>query len=744
MYSRAQEDRLPSSSQPLSVQLSMEVISTSLSDRVAQALQFELDRIRTQKQADSNIKWFHRWHIQTHFLRLIFNNYDASVCKMPEGVNHQNMIKHLRAPTIIFIGILSAWRLNAVSKKLSDLHSKPQDELITFSQNREQNSLRRTIRKAFKKERLRYAIDVMMSIMADYCNLHVAGIASSIINEKKFQENILYNLLLQTEQSNLIARFPILLGYDSFFYSEILPKITPILQRNRGAGTNIFFNEREIHFAKISELMISLNTNKAHTLRSKMDDLNQCTYKDDIGAEIKKVKDEIALLSPTLLDSKFFSGILEKIETHLEFLTRPVILNNKAEETYKTVNTEYASQKKAALFHAYNLNAFLVMKLAYLAMGAQAIDLLEQGNSLRQIIDLCKAENYQKKLTGLPLALLDESYFADSQSVERLCYQIYLEKTADAPWKIRNKINMFELNVVLMRSYGHCLYAAIGQYTGQNEQTIRARVADVLLRDINIYHAIVSELLLPDQTIDDFLNGIRTGEWTGQLNMTILMQVLQTTIIVIHPDGRMEHGDTLSQYTQNEPIFVYYNGVNHYDGLERNASFTTGREVFDRLLREHERNLEPFQFINNQLISRDGYTRQCFDILRKHDVPRCYQYFFMVVIIAVHITSGIKNPRDRVNILDAILSKTTDTPLSNKILKSKMKESRLNNPPWLAMYLPNSDIKAYFPAAHATALRHDSLLWTAINIIPPVVREVVQGSFDVSPLQETRPQRRWW
>jgi len=42
MYARTQEERLPSSSQSLSVRLSMEAIGTLLSNRVAQALQFEL------------------------------------------------------------------------------------------------------------------------------------------------------------------------------------------------------------------------------------------------------------------------------------------------------------------------------------------------------------------------------------------------------------------------------------------------------------------------------------------------------------------------------------------------------------------------------------------------------------------------------------------------------------------------------------------------------------------------------
>ncbi len=83
--------------------------------------------------------------------------------------------------------------------------------------------------------------------------------------------------------------------------------------------------------------------------------------------------------------------------------------------------------------------------------------------------------------------------------------------------------------------------------------------------------------------MQDLRNGV---EWADNLEIAVLMKMLGRPIVVVGPDGKVRN---LSDLTGNgDPIFVQYNGHNHYDGLiltgEKNF-----KEVFEALtqLTEH-------------------------------------------------------------------------------------------------------------------------------------------------------------
>ena len=111
---------------------------------------------------------------------------------------------------------------------------------------------------------------------------------------------------------------------------------------------------------------------------------------------------------------------------------------------------------------------------------------------------------------------------------------------------------------------GHCLFHAIGIYVGQQASFLRQIVAANLKANKEEYLAVSG---IPEEEMNQRIRGIsETNLWGGQLEMLVLQKVLDRPIIVIRSDASPTIFDDVDAY-DGEPIYVYYNGSSHYDGL---------------------------------------------------------------------------------------------------------------------------------------------------------------------------------
>ena len=65
----------------------------------------------------------------------------------------------------------------------------------------------------------------------------------------------------------------------------------------------------------------------------------------------------------------------------------------------------------------------------------------------------------------------------------------------------------------------------------------------------------------------------KTKEWADNVEIMALTKILNRPIIVINPQGKTEFLENLVQYS-GAPIFVYYNGSDHYDALTLNGTLS--------------------------------------------------------------------------------------------------------------------------------------------------------------------------
>ncbi len=142
------------------------------------------------------------------------------------------------------------------------------------------------------------------------------------------------------------------------------------------------------------------------------------------------------------------------------------------------------------------------------------------------------------------------------------------------------QINLCGLNYQKIDGDGSCLYSAVCLYVGQEQGILRNIVTAHIehnRRDIEPF------FIEQNRNLDDYLVSVAEGrEWADHIEIEVLMRVLNRPIVIIdQTTGNIRQGMELHRFT-GEPIFVLYNGHNHYDTLLLDETHT-GREIFNNL-----------------------------------------------------------------------------------------------------------------------------------------------------------------
>ena len=112
---------------------------------------------------------------------------------------------------------------------------------------------------------------------------------------------------------------------------------------------------------------------------------------------------------------------------------------------------------------------------------------------------------------------------------------------------------------------GSCFYHAVSLYLGEHSDTLRQYVAARMVADKREF-----QWLFPTAAeLNQHVAGILNNAWADDLERYLLMKLYNRAIVVIRENGKHNIPDDIDvpgKYT-GEPLFVYYNGTNHYDAL---------------------------------------------------------------------------------------------------------------------------------------------------------------------------------
>lgn len=257
------------------------------------------------------------------------------------------------------------------------------------------------------------------------------------------------------------------------------------------------------------------------------------------------INDEKIFLTPNNLD--LLSKLKEFIQTHFEMSKLPSYPSVLSEELPKTFDGIYKLQPSMAFFR----NTVAIVGLPHNEIK------LEQSLAQQEYISKSPARDYVNHGTQRN--------------------NLFSEKTSEI------KIFIPGLEFQPINGDGHCLYNAVGMYLGKNAQELRQDVARMINDNMDEYRDFILTLN-PGKTIEEYLRDLEHGtEWADNLEISVLMRILNRPIVIIGPDNLIRNQADLRG--DGVPIFVAYNGHNHYDGLIlSDPDQITARQILENLL----------------------------------------------------------------------------------------------------------------------------------------------------------------
>lgn len=186
---------------------------------------------------------------------------------------------------------------------------------------------------------------------------------------------------------------------------------------------------------------------------------------------------------------------------------------------------------------------------------------------------------------------------------------------------------------------GHCLFHAVGLHVNHTQADLRSIVADHLESSIDDFRSFIQ--LPQGQTIENYIRAIREGnEWADHIEIEVLMRVLDRPIIVIGPNLLITNREVLEKRFNGEPIFVLYNGHNHYDAFLRVEGIST-QEIINFLI---QINIHSHNIVNVIVKSDLGQLLKTIDDLLHKKTDKwlydSYHYIGLALILAKHLNQA--------------------------------------------------------------------------------------------------------
>lgn len=260
------------------------------------------------------------------------------------------------------------------------------------------------------------------------------------------------------------------------------------------------------------------------------------------------------------------SGCVAGVKSYKDAVAQFFLTENKLAEA--AANLAMVEGKKDILEQAQKLN-LLICKNVAAATAATAVSGIGLQRMLPDSVNTAPISRVLIQTTGQSKGKANTNLLG-AQQVE-----------TDSTQQTNHLPNGLEYHAIPRD--GHCLYNAVALYIGQEQSFLRQRVATYLENHQNEFSDFI--ILSEGQTLTDYLNAVRSStEWATHIEIEVLMRVLGRPIIIIDPQGTVRNRED-AQERDGEPIFVYYNGYNHYDGALLSSDYQgRSRELLNQLL----------------------------------------------------------------------------------------------------------------------------------------------------------------
>ena len=116
---------------------------------------------------------------------------------------------------------------------------------------------------------------------------------------------------------------------------------------------------------------------------------------------------------------------------------------------------------------------------------------------------------------------------------------------------------------------GDCLYHAVALHCPETASGLRSKVAALIEKGL------FNDFLTGEEDSSIRAQRVREGVWGGQIEIQALMHILNRPIVIMYEQGALPTYPSNTNLFPGEPIFISYNGTNHYTGLVPKIGYTS-------------------------------------------------------------------------------------------------------------------------------------------------------------------------
>ena len=218
-----------------------------------------------------------------------------------------------------------------------------------------------------------------------------------------------------------------------------------------------------------------------------------------------------------------------------------------------TETIKYLLSKEASIDLIWHEHTALIYALQY-NREETVMTLLEHG---AQFINDKRFSEEAKKLEKI------------QEKMREMLVNVAGKVKKDEPFMLPNGYHLVEISVI---GDGDCLYHAVSLHDdhGRTASDLREMVADYI-GEGNLSGFVEDPI--------SYAARVRSGLWGGEREIRALMHILGRPIVVMHQNGLAPTRYDTTPALSGEPLFVSYNGTDHYNGLVP-ASGYTAREIY--------------------------------------------------------------------------------------------------------------------------------------------------------------------
>lgn len=224
------------------------------------------------------------------------------------------------------------------------------------------------------------------------------------------------------------------------------------------------------------------------------------------------------------------------------------------------------------------------------------------------LAELCQESFVQYLLNYNPIALSSEEFYRNNileeKSKDPYIFTEYLRYVINEKYSAQKNYStdphLPACEFIQILGDGNCLYSAVLRHLdgmGYDVKSLREMVAQYLrlLTFSSELQPVLFACLKEGETLEDRYRSIENGtQWADDLEIMALMACLKRPIFVVHFDGTISHQDAQNSFPGQKPIYVYYNGIDHY-----NALIVSSPKEFETALkaRTESFNLDPWNIL---------------------------------------------------------------------------------------------------------------------------------------------------